>query len=116
VYRFVTGSLKTTPTSSRAEVIPWTVLLAMPRPLAISLIPTPSLLVETSFRISKAFLTDGAKYPLLIVHHIELLSKSIDIKRLLSTGFWPGLAALDNVKSIVFAGPIFSLTKKALPI
>jgi hypothetical protein len=48
------------------------VLLAIPRSLAISLIPTPSLLVETSFRISKALLTDGAKYPLLIVHHIEL--------------------------------------------
>jgi hypothetical protein len=30
------------------------------------------LLVETSFRISKALLTDGAKYPLFIVHHIEL--------------------------------------------
>jgi hypothetical protein len=116
VYLFVAGSLKTTPISSRAEVIPWTVLLAIPRSLAISLIPTPSLLVETSLRISKALLIDGAKYPLLIVHHIELLSKFTDIKRLLSTGFWPWMTVLDNVKAIVFAGPIFSLTKKALPI
>jgi hypothetical protein len=68
--------------------------------------------VETSFRISKAFLTDGAKYPLLIVHHIELLNEFTGIQRLMSTGFWPGLAALVNVKSIVFAGSIFSLTKK----
>jgi hypothetical protein len=75
LYLFVWGSLITAPTSSRAEVIPWTVLLAILRPLANSLTPKPSLDEEMALRIAKAFFTEGAPYRFIVVRHNKLFSR-----------------------------------------
>jgi hypothetical protein len=69
------------PNSSSAEVMPWTVLLAILRPLAISLTPNPSLDEEMALRIAKAFFTEGALYFFIFVRHKKrnctLLSNAI---------------------------------------
>jgi hypothetical protein len=52
--------------------MPWTVLLAILRPLAISLTPNPSLDEEMALRIAKAFFTEGAPYFFIFVRHTKL--------------------------------------------
>ena len=71
IYFLDSGSLIMAPWSSRAAVIPWTVLLLISSRVEISLIRNPLPALDMALRMRNAFFTMGAWYFLVIVHHNE---------------------------------------------
>jgi hypothetical protein len=91
--------------------MPWTVLLAILRPLANSLTPKPSLDEAMALRIAKAFFTEGAPYPFIIVHHNKLFYKVTIRCWCLSTSFRSGFSNATSLGYIALKGRDILLDK-----